>query len=92
MKASGFEPETYGLKVRGTVDASADSAKSCDDKPKPLAYSLAPNLEKPVNSSPLDCAKIDPDLARLVNLWADLPEAVRKLLVTTAETLAGHCH
>jgi hypothetical protein len=32
---------------------------------------------------------LDPDLARLTALWPDLLEAGRKLLVTTAETLAG---
>jgi hypothetical protein len=33
--------------------------------------------------------EIDPDLARLMALWPDLREAGRKLLVTTAQTLAG---
>jgi hypothetical protein len=30
-----------------------------------------------------------PDLARLVTLWPDLGDAGKRLLVTTAETLAG---
>jgi hypothetical protein len=42
-----------------------------------LAQTLAREVEK--------C----PDLARLFALWPDLPDAGKKLLVTTAETLAG---
>jgi hypothetical protein len=42
-----------------------------------LAFSLAHESEN------------DPDLARLMALWPELPEAGRKLLVTTAQTLAG---
>ena len=42
-----------------------------------------PSAAKP---SPVE---IDPDLARLFALWPDLSDAGRKLLVTTAETLAG---
>jgi hypothetical protein len=42
-------------------------------------------LTKP-NDYPPEC---DADLARLLELWSDLPEAGRKLLRTTAETLAG---
>ena len=47
--------------------------------PKPLAHSLAREVEK------------DPDLVRLVELWERLPEAGRKLLRQTAETFAENC-
>ena len=69
-----------------------------NDKPltetpsQPLAHSLARESEKSPalalsTSPPTD--PLDADLARLMALWPELPELGRKLLVTTAETLAA---
>jgi hypothetical protein len=63
---------------------------------QPLAQTLARESQKnpseapePTPSTSSSAEVLDPDLARLTALWPDLPEAGRKLLVTTAETLAG---
>lgn len=58
----------------------------------PLAHPLAREAEKPPAEGPPTSPAADPldaDLARLAALWPALPEAGRRLLVTTAETLAG---
>ncbi len=70
--------------------------RTCENQLKNLAQTLARETEKcpaeapkgtPSTSPPAD--PLDGDLARLLALWPELPEAGRRLLVTTAEMLAG---
>jgi hypothetical protein len=57
-----------------------------------LAHTLARESQKCPASTPSTSPladPLDPDLARLLSLWPALEETGRKLLVTTAETLAA---
>jgi hypothetical protein len=54
-----------------------------------LAQGLAQEGRKPAISEPSASKVSDPDLARLLELWERLPEAGRKLLRQTAETICG---
>ncbi len=74
MKAPGFEPGTYGLKVRRTTDECPDSETTCDNPPEPLAQTLARETQ------------IDPDLARVIDAWPELPEAIRRAMLALVES------
>jgi len=48
---------------------------------------LARESEKPADSSPLEGPKIDPDLARLLTAWPDLPEPIRRGILALVEAV-----
>jgi hypothetical protein len=50
-----------------------------------LAHSLARESQKGPDSSPLEGAKIDPDLARLVDAWPTLPPTVKRMILAALE-------
>ncbi len=74
MKAVGIEPTTYGLKVRGTADASDSPESTSDDGQKNRAYSLARDSQKEPVSSMADRF----DVTAAAAILADLPEAERR--------------
>ena len=65
MRAEGFEPSTYGLKVRHRSDVTSCRVKPSDDADSVLALCLATIRET--------C----PSLAYVVDAWADLSEPIR---------------
>ena len=76
MKALGFEPRTYGLKVRGTATPSLDDETTSVDASKNLAHSLACISENP---------SLDPDLARIFDAWQDLPDPIRLAILALVD-------
>jgi hypothetical protein len=57
-----------------------------------LAHSLAHESQKDSSLAPSTSPQAEPpdaDLACLLALWPCLPQAGRRLLITTAQTLAG---
>jgi len=72
VKALGLEPRTYGLKVREGIDTSNDPIDTSGERPDAVAGRL------------LDAVSKSPDLAKLVEIWSELPEPVRRAILTLA--------
>jgi hypothetical protein len=85
MEPTGIEPVTRQTEAESHQPVTETGLET-------LAYSLTREAQNCPASTPSTSALADPldaDLARLIALWPALEEAGRKLLVTTAETLAG---
>jgi len=88
--------EKHGVSARFPgFAADEEKGERGDLNPQPAqsksktAQELAPTAESPLALSLARESQNDADLASLLALWPALPEAGRRLLVTTAQTLAG---
>jgi hypothetical protein len=76
----GLEPKTYGLK-----DWGEDFATSCDAKelrqPSPAEVPvLVPSLPNAVSGP-----DFPPDLARVINSWESLPDAIKAAMLALVD-------
>jgi hypothetical protein len=80
------------LNPRPACHKSESAQGLAEQQENPLAHSLACESQESPAEAPSTRPPADPpdaDLARLMSLWPALPEAGRRLLVTTAEMLVG---
>jgi hypothetical protein len=77
VKASGFEPETYGLRVPCSPDTTPNDSNTSENDPGAVDRALTTAKRK--------LPDYPPDLARVMDLWAELPEPMRLALARWPE-------
>ena len=77
MKSSKNYNGEGGIRTRGTGLNPYDGlANRCQDIPKPLSHKVVTKSHKSYCAK--NCAIFDPGLARIVEVWPELPEHIRK--------------
>ncbi len=84
----GLEPQTYGLRVRRPGDVTASKAKDLRPEPTDLVPTLVPSSlgADPAASCP---PLADPDLARVVDAWPFLAEAIKAGILAIVQAAGG---
>jgi hypothetical protein len=80
LSALGFEPRTYGLKVRGPVDVT----DLRDNDLGNAAATVDTEWDTPIGNS---AVLVDAELAQIVASWPTLPDPIRRAIVAMVATL-----
>jgi hypothetical protein len=85
-RPAGFKPATYGLEILSHVKSSAEETSTYKTTKGKLTPQLTPKSEK---HSQVDTRNMPGDLAEIVAVWSELPDAIRSAIVAIVRASKG---
>ena len=86
MERKGVEPSTSALRTQQTGDASADQQPVTETVPGACTAACT-SLEENGQNRGAAADPVDADLARLIEVWPSLPEAIRRAILSLVESV-----